>query len=131
MSPDIWARIATRWCDRSTRRAPLGRFQTGSCYGGRSRFRIAPHAEYRDGFAYQPTNPLQQYITLPPDLQPRYPRYFSFDARVSKDLNLGSKHAVRLALSGINLTNHSTYIQVHGNTDRKSTRLNSSHLGIS
>ena len=80
------------------------------------RIRISPHTELRDGFAYQPTNPLQQYITLPPDLQPRYPRYFSFDARVSKDLNLGSKHAVRLALSGINLTNHSNYLQVHGNT---------------
>ena len=53
-----------------------------------------------------------QYVGL----QPRYPRYFSLNARVSKDLNLGSKHAIRLSLSGINLTNHSNYLQVHSNT---------------
>jgi hypothetical protein len=80
------------------------------------RIRISPHAEYRDGFAYQPTNALQQYVGMEDGLQPRYPRYFSVNARVSKDLNLGSKHAVRLSLSGINLTNHSNYLQVHSNT---------------
>jgi hypothetical protein len=80
------------------------------------RIRIMPHIEYRDGFAYQPTNALQQYVDLSEGLQPRYPRYFSADARISKDLNLGPKHAIRLALSGINLTNHSNYLQVHNNT---------------
>jgi hypothetical protein len=29
---------------------------------------------------------------------------------------MGSKHAVRLSLSGINLMNHSNYLQVHNNT---------------
>jgi hypothetical protein len=80
------------------------------------RFRIVPHVEYRDGFAYQTTNALQQYVDLSDGLQPRYPRYFSFNARVSKDLNLGPKHAIRLSLSGINVTNHSNYLQVHNNT---------------
>ncbi|HEY4380053.1 MAG TPA: hypothetical protein VGN01_06880 [Acidobacteriaceae bacterium] len=79
------------------------------------RIRIVPHIEYRDGFAYQPTNALQQYVDLSQGPQPRYPRYFSANARVSKDLNLGTKHAIRLALSGINLTNHSNYLQVHNN----------------
>ena len=80
------------------------------------RMRIVPHVEYRDGFAYQTTNALQQYVDLSDGLQPRYPRYFSFNARVSKDLNLGPKHAIRLSLSGINVTNHSNYLQVHNNT---------------
>jgi hypothetical protein len=80
------------------------------------RMGISPHVEYRDGFAYQPTNSLQQYIDLSEGLQPRYPRYFSLDARLSKDLNVGPKHAVRLSLSGINLTNHDNYLQVHNNT---------------
>lgn len=80
------------------------------------RINVSPHLEYRDGFVYQPSNALQQYIGLSDGLQPRYPRYFSFDARVSKDLNVGPKHAIRLSLSGINLTNHSNYLQVHSNT---------------
>lgn len=80
------------------------------------RIHISPHVEYRDGFVYQPTNALQQYVALPDGLQSRYPRYFSLNARISKDLNVGSKHAVRLSLNGINLTNHSNYLQVHYNT---------------
>ncbi|WP_260705084.1 TonB-dependent receptor plug domain-containing protein [Edaphobacter flagellatus] len=80
------------------------------------RMNVSPHIEYRDGFVYQPTNVFQQYVVLSNSLQPRYPRYFSLDARVSKDLNMGSKHAVRLSLSGINLMNHSNYLQVHNNT---------------
>jgi hypothetical protein len=81
------------------------------------RMNISPHIEYRDGFAYQTTNSLQQYVDLSEGLQPRYPRYFTADARFSKDLNLGAKHAIRLSLSGINLTNHSNYLQVHNNRD--------------
>jgi Carboxypeptidase regulatory-like domain len=80
------------------------------------RMNISPHVEYRDGFAYENANPTQQYVNLSAGLQPRYPRYFSADARFSKDLNLGAKHAIRLSLSGINLTNHSNYLQVHNNT---------------
>jgi hypothetical protein len=79
------------------------------------RMRISPHIEYRDGFTYQPANALQQYVTPFNNLQPRYPRYFSLDVRVSKDLNIGPKHAVRLSLNGINLTNHSNFLQVHNN----------------
>jgi hypothetical protein len=81
-----------------------------------SRMSLSPHVEYRDGFAYQPTDVQQQYVALGSSLQPRYPRYLSVDARLSKDLNVGPKHAVRLSLNGINLTNHSNYLQVHSNT---------------
>jgi hypothetical protein len=80
------------------------------------RMRVSPHVEYRNGFSYQPVDALQQYVSLASAAQPRYPRYFSLDARFSKDVNIGPKHAVRLSLSGINLSNHSNYLQVHSNT---------------
>jgi hypothetical protein len=80
------------------------------------RMRIAPHVEYRNGFSYQPVNALQQYVSFASYTQPRYPRYFSLDARLSKDINIGPKHAVRLSLNGINLSNHSNFLQVHSNT---------------
>jgi hypothetical protein len=80
------------------------------------RMRISPHVEYRNGFSYQPVNALQQYVSFASYTQPRYPRYFSLDARLSKDINIGPKHAVRLSLNGINLSNHSNYLQVHSNT---------------
>jgi hypothetical protein len=80
------------------------------------RMRISPHLEYRNGFSYQPVNALQQYVPFESYTQPRYPRYFSLDARLSKDINIGPKHAVRLSLNGINLSNHSNYLQVHNNT---------------
>ena len=116
-----WGRISIRWCGRWSRRVRGARFRTGFCCGRTIALplpdpNISPHIEYRDGFAYQTTNALQQYVDLSDGLQPRYPRYFSANARVSKDLNLGPKHAIRLSLSGINLTNHSNYLQVHNNT---------------
>jgi hypothetical protein len=79
------------------------------------RMRISPHVEYRDGFPYQPVNELQQYVSLASYTQPRYPRYFALDMRLSKDINVGPKHAVRLSLNGLNLTNHSNFLQVHSN----------------
>jgi hypothetical protein len=80
------------------------------------RMRVSPHIEYRNGFPYQPTDRLQQYAALASQIQPRFPKYFSLDARVSKDFNIGPKHAVRLSVSGINMSNHDNYQQVHGNT---------------
>jgi len=80
------------------------------------RMSLSPHVEYRNGFPYQAVNDLQQYVSLPEEPQLRYSRYFSLDARVSKDINVSSKHAVRLSLNGINLSNHANYLQVHNNT---------------
>ena len=65
------------------------------------RMRISPRLELRNGFPYQPTNSLQNYVDFAPYLQPRFPRYFTADARASKDLNVGPKHAIRLSVSGI------------------------------
>ncbi|MFT4111802.1 hypothetical protein [Silvibacterium sp.] len=81
------------------------------------KMRISPHIEYRDGFTWQPVDEFQNYVITPDDLQPRYPRYFSANVRMSKDLDVGSKHEIRLSITGINLTNHSNWLQVHNNID--------------
>lgn len=79
------------------------------------RMRIAPRIEWRNGFPYQPTNALQDYVDISAHEQPRFPAYFTADTRVSKDINLNPKHAVRFSVSAINLTNHTNPLQVHSN----------------
>jgi hypothetical protein len=79
------------------------------------RMRIAPSIEWRNGFPYQPTDALQNYVDFSAYVQPRFPAYFTADTRVSKDINVDPKHAVRLSVTGINLTNHSNPLQVHSN----------------
>lgn len=82
------------------------------------RMRIAPRVELRNGFPWEPVDALQNYVDFASYLQPRFPRYFSADARVSKDLDvLGTKHAIRLSVTGTNLTNHFNPLQVHANID--------------
>lgn len=76
---------------------------------------MIPHIEYRNGFPYQPTNMLQQYIASSSGSQYRFPRYFSFDLRVSKDFQITRKHAIRLSASLLNLTNHFNPLEVHSN----------------
>ncbi|MFC5865197.1 TonB-dependent receptor plug domain-containing protein [Acidicapsa dinghuensis] len=78
------------------------------------KMRIAPHIEWRDGFPWQPMDEFQNYVA-PGALQPRYPRYFSADARIGKDLPVGSHHAGRLSITVRNLTNHNNPLQVHDN----------------
>lgn len=80
------------------------------------RMHLSPHIEYRNGFPYQPTNALQDYVPFSSYIQPRFPRYLSADARIAKDFDISPKHAIRLSLSGINLTNHTNPLQVHSNT---------------
>jgi len=78
--------------------------------------RISPRLELRNGFAWQPTDVLQNYVDLSSVPQPRFPRYFTADARASKDINVSPKHAVRFSVTGINLSNHQNPLQVHYNT---------------
>ena len=64
----------------------------------------------------QPTNFLRNYVDFSSFLQPRFLRYFTADFRVlSKHLNMGLKHAIRLSVSGIDLTNHRNPLQAHSN----------------
>jgi len=58
---------------------------------------------------------LQQYITSIPGAQPCFPRYFSFDLRASKDIQVNPKHAIRLSATVMNLTNHFNALEIHSN----------------
>ncbi|MGB8060264.1 MAG: TonB-dependent receptor plug domain-containing protein [Candidatus Sulfotelmatobacter sp.] len=91
------------------------RFLLWGMYSLPRKFRVMPKIEDRSGFPYQPTNVLQQYITSIPGAQPRFPRYFSFDLRASKDIQVTPKHAIRLSATVMNLTNHFNALEIHSN----------------
>ncbi len=91
------------------------RFLLWGMYSLPKKFRLMPKIEDRSGFPYQPANLLQQYITSIPGAQPRFPRYFSFDLRASKDIQVSPKHAIRLSATVINLTNHFNALEIHSN----------------
>jgi hypothetical protein len=78
-----------------------------------ARFRIAPVVEYRSGLPYQVKDELQNWVGIPNDQ--RFPRFFSVDSRISKDIQLNPKYAARLSLSSFNLTNHFNPEAVHNN----------------
>ena len=90
------------------------RFLLWGTYSLPKKFMVNPHLELRNGFPYQPTDVLQQWVeTTGP--QYRYPRYFSADVAVAKDFQVRQEHAVRLTLTVQNLTNHFNPLQVHSN----------------
>ena len=91
------------------------RFLLWGMYSLPKKFRLMPKIEDRSGFPYRPANLLQQYITSIPGAQPRFPRYFSFDLRASKDIQVTSKHAIRLSATVMNLTNHFNALEIHSN----------------
>ena len=76
---------------------------------------IIPKLEMRSGFPYQYTDLYQNYLPKP-GAQPRFPRYFSADLKVSKDFTVDKKHEVRVAIAIRNLTNHFNALEVHSNT---------------
>ena len=89
------------------------RFLLWGIYSLPKTIRLMPHVELRNGFPYQTTNVLQQYVAMSGP-QSRFPRYFSIDMRASKDFQI-RKHAVRISLSCLNLTNHTNPLEVHSN----------------
>jgi hypothetical protein len=92
------------------------RFLFWGAYGLPHKLQFFPLVEDRNGFPYQPTNPLQQYLRVASQPQPRFPRYFALDLRTAKDLQVSKKYAVRLALSMLNLTNHFNPLEVFSNS---------------
>ncbi len=90
------------------------RFLLWGTYSLPHKFQLMPHVEVRNGFPYQATNGLQQYVLMNGP-QSRYPRYFSMDIRVSKEIPLAKKHVVRLSATILNLTNHFNPLEVHSN----------------
>lgn len=85
----------------------------GTCSIGRT-WLVSPTVEFRNGFPFYPTNFFDQYQNHLP-FQPRFPRYFSADARVSKDVAISKRHAVRFSISVVNLTDHFNPLEVHSN----------------
>ncbi len=91
------------------------RFLLWGSYAFPKKIMVTPHVELRNGFPYQPTDVFQQYVAAIYGPQYRFPRYFSLDLRVSKDIQLDPKHAVRLSATVRNLTNHFNPLEVHSN----------------
>lgn len=90
------------------------RFLLWGTYSLPDKFMVNPHLELRNGFPYQPTDALQQWVqTTGP--QYRFPRYFSADLAVAKDFQVRETHAVRLTVTVQNITNHYNPLQVHSN----------------
>jgi len=77
------------------------------------RMRIAPVLEYRNGFPYYVTDAAQNYVGIPNTN--RYPAFLSLDSRLSKDIQVTPKYAVRLSVSGYNITNHFNPETFHNN----------------
>ncbi|MGA9772617.1 MAG: TonB-dependent receptor [Blastocatellia bacterium] len=77
--------------------------------------RISPLLEWRNGFPYAATDAAQDYVGVPNTT--RFPNFYSFDSRVSKDIKINDKYSVRLSVSGFNLTNHFNPLSVHSNID--------------
>ena len=75
----------------------------------------APIVEYRNGLPFASLDQSQNYAGTPYRDQTRFPRFFSADLRVLKDLKINPKYTLRLSLSGFNLTNHFNALAIHSN----------------
>jgi hypothetical protein len=78
--------------------------------------KVYPMIEWRSGFPYQSVDVYQDYIQTMKAGSARFPRYFSADARVAKDIKLNSKYTLRPSLSISNITDHFNALEVHANT---------------
>jgi hypothetical protein len=78
------------------------------------KMRYAPILEYRNGLPFSMIDPSQAYVG---DVNSqRFPNFFSFDSRVSKDFQVSPKYSMRFSVSSFNLTNHFNALDVHRNT---------------
>jgi hypothetical protein len=78
------------------------------------KMRYAPILEYRNGLPFSTIDSSQAFVGEVNSK--RFPNFFSFDSRVSKDFQVSPKYAVRFSLSGFNLTNHFNALDVRRNT---------------
>jgi Carboxypeptidase regulatory-like domain/TonB-dependent Receptor Plug Domain len=78
------------------------------------KMRYAPILEYRNGLPFSMIDSSQAY--LGEVNSQRFPNFFSFDSRVSKDFQVSPKYAVRFSVSSFNLTNHFNPLDVRRNT---------------
>lgn len=90
------------------------RFLLWGIYKAGSTWHLSPTIELRDGLPYFPVDVHQQYVAGLPS-QPRFPVYFSADSTLSKDIAISRKHAIRLSVTVVNLTNRFNPLEVHSN----------------
>ncbi|HJZ69778.1 MAG TPA: hypothetical protein VKF81_16760, partial [Blastocatellia bacterium] len=77
------------------------------------KLRISPLVEYRNGFPYAVTDATQNYVGFANVT--RYPNFYSFDSRFSKDFKVSDKYTLRFSVRGLNLSNHFNPLAVHSN----------------
>jgi Carboxypeptidase regulatory-like domain/TonB-dependent Receptor Plug Domain len=77
------------------------------------KLRYSPIIEYRNGFPYSSFDQLQNYVGAVNS--GRFPNFFSFDSRISRDFQVHPKYAFRFTLKGFNLTNHFNPLDVYRN----------------
>jgi hypothetical protein len=92
------------------------RFLAWGSYKLPFKMKVTPKVEVRNGFPYQSTDVLQNYVIGTSQAQLRFPTYLSIDARLSKDIQISKKHAIRVSGAVLNLTNHFNALEVHSNT---------------
>jgi hypothetical protein len=95
----------------------LNRFLTWGYVRLPRKFSLGPMLEYRNGFPYAEVNAIQDYVGTPNRNQTRFPNFFSFDVRVTKDFKVSKKYSFQLSLRGLNLTNHFNPLGIHANVD--------------
>jgi Carboxypeptidase regulatory-like domain len=76
---------------------------------------VGPLVEYHTGFPFAVLDSAQNYVGTPNSDQTRFPHFFSFDTRVSKDFKVNGKYTLRFSVRGLNLTNHFNPLGVHAN----------------
>ena len=81
------------------------------------KLKILPTLEYRNGFPYLVLDQNQQYVGQPYRDSTRLRNFLSADARVMRDFKVSAKYAVRLSLTGFNLTNHFNPLAIHSNVN--------------
>ena len=79
------------------------------------KFELNPTVEYRNGFPYTSFDALQDYVGAPNS--ERFPNFLSVDARLMREFQVAKNHAIRLSVTGYNLTNHFNALAVHNNID--------------
>jgi carboxypeptidase family protein/TonB-dependent receptor-like protein len=77
------------------------------------KLRYSPIIEYRNGFPYSSYDQIQNYVGA--INSGRFPNFFSFDSRISRDFQVHPKYAFRFTLKGFNLTNHFNPLDVSRN----------------
>jgi hypothetical protein len=80
------------------------------------KMQLDPIVEYHTGFTYAPVNAARNYVGVPYSDRFRYPKFFSADTRLSKDVKVNDKYSLRFSLSVLNMTNHFNALEVHANT---------------